>query len=100
VFRIYHLLLTVICLLPLNAGAQPGPILIVEHDWTLRPGGKTYGVWQASLKGSSDHWTGVYCGKQLFVVKMRMLELFALALSPVAVVALILRPKRGSGAAA
>jgi len=69
---------------------------VVEHDWTIRNGNKCYGVLQTSLRGDPTHWTGVYCGKHLFTVKMPILHLLALVALPVAIVAGVLSAIRKS----
>jgi len=94
--RIRHVLLLALCLFAFTATAQPGPILVVENDWRIIMGDKSYGVFQSSLRGDPTHWTGVYCGKHLFTVKMTIVQLLALTALPVAVVAGVLLASRNS----
>src|SRR6059036_1732894 len=94
--RIRHIVLLALCLCAFNAAAQPGPLLVIEHDWRFFIGGKSYGVFQSSLRGSSTHWTGVYCGKYLFSVKMPIVQLLALMALPVTVVTGVLLASRNS----
>jgi hypothetical protein len=83
-----------LCLFAFTAVAQPGPILVIEHDWRFFGGNNSYGVLQTSLRGASNHWTGIYCGRHLITVKMRIGELFTLVLVPFAVLAAVLLTSR------
>src|SRR5262245_32157261 len=47
--RIRLTLLLTLCLLACTAGAQPGVLLVVEHNWTFHIRGTCYGVLQTSL---------------------------------------------------
>ncbi len=93
---IRHILLLAVWFFAFNAMAQPGPLLVVEHDWRFFIGDKSYGAFQTSLRGDPTHWTGVYCGKHLLTVKMTIVQLLALTALPVAVVAGVLLASRNS----
>ena len=88
------ILLLTLCLSALTAVAQPGPLLIIEHDWRFLIDDNSFGVLQTSLKGDPTRWTSVYCGGHLFTVKMRIGELLALVLLPVGVVGAVLWSSR------
>jgi hypothetical protein len=90
------LLALALCLFAFTAVAQPGPIFVMEHDWRILIGDKYYGVLQSSLRGDPTPWTGVYCGKHLFTVKMTIAQLLALTALPVAVVTGVLLVRRNS----
>jgi len=94
--HIRHILLLALCLFAFTAVAQPGPIFVMEHDWRILIGDKSYGVLQSSLRGDPTHWTGVYCGKHLFTVKMTIVQLLAIFALPVTVVAGVLLAARNS----
>ena len=88
------ILLLTLCFLAFTALAQPGPLLVIEHDWRILIGDDSYGILQTSLRGDPNHWTGVYCGRHLFTVKMRIGDLLALVLLPVGVVGAVLWSSR------
>jgi len=73
--RTRQILLFLILLLPSTVAAQPGPLVITEHDWTIRAGGKCYGVaqyfWRGDPKYGAGRYTIVYFGTPRFWVRTR-----------------------------
>jgi hypothetical protein len=69
------LFLLMILLLPLAVYAQPGPLVITEHDWSICAGGKLYGVqqhyWRGDPKYGGGRYTIVYVGTPRFTVRTR-----------------------------
>ena len=67
--KICHLVLLAILLSASTARAQPGPIIVTEHDWTFRMGSARYGIYQARWQGGGG-FTSVYFSKSAFNAEM------------------------------
>ena len=53
--------LLIMLLLPLAVYAQPGPLVITEHDWTICAGGNLFGIEQhavAQVRVGRGSWPG------------------------------------------
>ena len=97
--KIPHLVLLALLLSASIAAAQPGPLLVPEHDWTLKTRNGWYGVYQSRLLGDEKYGAGtstaVYFGQRLFTVRMRAGWLVALMFAPLGAVGALLLMRSG-----
>ncbi len=86
------------------AGAQPGQIYFVEHDWTVRVGGARFGLYQDRLLGDEKYGAGrhttLYFGRASLRTKTRTFQSSAWSLVSLGGLALgVLYVLRRKGAA-
>ena len=91
--KILHLVLLAMLLLAFSATAQPGPLVVTEHDWTLKTGNRCYGIYQSRWLGAGTY-TSVFFGHQLFTLRMRAGLLVALVAAPFGVMGIFLLIRR------
>jgi hypothetical protein len=79
----------------LTVCAQPGPIVIIEHDWTIQIHGRPYGLMQTRMLGDTrGSYTGVYFSKYLFRINARVEVLMCAVLVPLGIAGFIMGMKK------
>ena len=91
--KIFHLVLLAMLLSASSATGQPGPLVVTEHDWTLKTGNRSYGVYQSRWLGAGTY-TSVFFGHRLFTLRMRAGLLVALVAAPFGVMGIFLLIRR------
>lgn len=82
----HHFIALTILLLALTASAQPGPIFMVEHDWTLHADGRSFGMYQYRVLGDvNGSYTTVCFGRRSLMMHAPAGWLLAGILAPLAV---------------
>jgi hypothetical protein len=88
-----------IVLMLLASAAKAQPLIVTEHDWTLRVGGGRYGLCQEFVGGDTKHgerYTTIWFGTHLVWVRMRAGWLIALVVVPLGAMGAFMLVGRGT----